>query len=132
MTLKQAVTRYSGAAGIVVGAALWLPFVGKSIAEPMGWHQSFVGTIFIAFATSVPEIAVTIGALRIGAIDMAIGNLLGSNLFDILILAIDDILYLPGPILSYVSPSHAVTTFSNPHYSRTTAFRPSRGRRSTD
>lgn len=92
--------------------ALWLPFVGRSIAGLMGWHESFVGTLFVAFATSVPEIAVTIGALRIGAIDMAIANVLGSNLFDILILAIDGILYTPGPILSFVSPSHAVTAFS--------------------
>lgn len=113
LTLKRAWLNYAGAAGIVVTAALWLPFVGKKIAELMGWHESFVGTLFIAFATSVPEIAVTIGALRIGAIDMAIANVLGSNLFDILILAIDDILYIPGPLLSFVSPTHAVTAFSS-------------------
>jgi cation:H+ antiporter len=112
LMLKQAGIKYASAAGIVVTAALWLPFVGKSIAQLMGLHQSFVGTLFVAFATSVPEIAVTIGALRIGAVDMAIGNVLGSNLFDILILAIDDILYAHGPILSFVSPSHAVTAFS--------------------
>jgi cation:H+ antiporter len=43
---------------------------------------------------------------------MAIANLLGSNLFDILILAIDDIAFLKGPILSHVSPVHAVSAFS--------------------
>ncbi|TCV84099.1 sodium:calcium antiporter [Sulfurirhabdus autotrophica] len=112
LTLKQASLRYAGAAGMVVAAALWLPFVGKTIATLMEWHESFVGTLFVAFATSVPELAVTIGALRIGAIDMAIGNVLGSNLFDILILAIDDILYLPGPLLSHTSQSHAVTALS--------------------
>lgn len=112
LALKQAFLRYAGAASVVVAAALWLPFVGKTIALEMGWHQSFVGTLFVAFATSVPELAVTIGALRIGAIDMAIGNVLGSNLFDILILAVDDILYRPGPLLSFASPSHAVTALS--------------------
>jgi cation:H+ antiporter len=112
LTLKQALLNYAGAAGIVITAALWLPFVGKTLAVQMGWQQSFVGTLFVAFATSVPEVAVTIGALRIGAIDMAIANVLGSNLFDILILAIDDILYRPGPLLSFVSPAHAVTAFS--------------------
>ena len=112
LTLKHAALRYIGSAGVVVAAALWLPFVGKAIALQMGWHQSFVGTLFVAFATSIPELAVTIGALRIGAIDMAIGNLLGSNLFDILILAIDDLLYRPGPLLSFASPSHAVTALS--------------------
>ena len=75
-------------------------------------QQSFVGTLFVAAATSAPEIAVTIAAVRIGALDMAIANLLGSNLFDILIVAIDDIFYLPGPILAHVSPVHAVSAFS--------------------
>lgn len=112
LTLKQANLNYAGAAAVVVTAALWLPFVGKTIATLMGWHQSFVGTLFVAFATSVPEVAVTIGALRIGAIDMAIANVLGSNLFDILILAIDDLLYIPGPLFSFVSSVHAVTAFS--------------------
>jgi cation:H+ antiporter len=60
----------------------------------------------------VPELVVTISALRLGAIDMAIGNLLGSNLFDILILAIDDIAYVKGPLLQSVSAAHAITAFA--------------------
>ena len=43
---------------------------------------------------------------------MAIGNLLGSNLFDILILAVDDLAYRPGPLLRAVSPAHAITAFA--------------------
>lgn len=112
ITLKQAGLGYGGAAAVVVGAALLLPFVGREIAAQMGWSQSFVGTLFVALATSVPEMAVTIGALRIGALDMAIGNLFGSNLFDILIVAVDDLLYLPGPLLAHVSPAHAVSALS--------------------
>jgi cation:H+ antiporter len=78
----------------------------------MGWRTTFVGTLFIAGATSLPELVVTISALRIGAVDMAIANLLGSNLFDILVLAIDDLAYLRGPLLSVASPTHAVTAFA--------------------
>ncbi len=112
VSLQQATLRYAGAAGVVVFSALWLPFVGKQLSVLMGWHQSFVGTMFVAFATSVPEVAVTIGALRVGAIDMAIGNVLGSNLFDIAILAIDDMLFFKGPLFSHVAPANAVTAFS--------------------
>jgi cation:H+ antiporter len=112
VTLRQAVLRYALAAVVVVGAGVWLPFLGAELAQAMGWHNTFVGTIFVAFATSVPELSVTIAALRLGAVDMAIGNLLGSNLFDILIIAIDDLLYLEGPILSHVSKLHAVSAFS--------------------
>jgi len=104
ISLKFAVQRYAAAALVVVAAGLWLPFVGKGLAVQMGWHESFVGTLLIAFVTSVPEMVVTVSALRIGALDMAIGNLFGSNLFDVLILAVDDVFYLDGPILSHVSP----------------------------
>jgi cation:H+ antiporter len=112
VTLAMAVTRYLAAATVVVAAGTWLPFVGIEIADVMGWRTTFVGTLFVAGATSVPELVVTISALRLGALDMAIANLLGSNLFDILILAIDDLFYVRGPLLSAVSPTHAVTAFA--------------------
>lgn len=112
VTLKQAVSRYALAALIVASAGIWLPFIGKEMAHVMGWNHTFVGTLFIAFATSVPELAVTLAALRIGALDMAIGNLLGSNLFAILIIAVDDLFFLKGPILSHVSQHHAVSALS--------------------
>ena len=112
VTLREAVARYLIAALAVLAAGTWLPFVGIQIAEAMGWHRTFVGTLFVAAATSLPELVVTISALRIGAVDMAIANLLGSNLFDIAILAIDDFAYLPGPLLSHVSPMHAVSAIS--------------------
>jgi cation:H+ antiporter len=110
--LSKAVLRYGIAAAAVIAAGAALPFVGKQIAVQMGWHESFVGTLFVAFVTSVPEVVVTISALRLGAIDMAIGNLFGSNLFDIAIIAVDDLFYLPGPLLASVAPSHAVSALS--------------------
>lgn len=112
VTLRQAVTGYVLASAVVVAAGVWLPFVGKDIAEMMGWGESFVGTLFIAAVTSLPEAAVSIAAVRLGALDMAMGNLFGSNLFNMAILAVDDIAYLPGPLLSGVSPVHAVSALS--------------------
>lgn len=112
ISLKSATLRFAGASVVVVAAGIWLPFVGSDIADAMGWQTTFVGTLFVAGATSLPELVVTISALRIGAVNMAIANLLGSNLFDILILAIDDLVYLKGPILSHVSPAHAFSAGS--------------------
>lgn len=111
-TLKQAIMRYFVAASVVVAAGIWLPFIGLEIAETMGWKTTFVGTFLIAASTSVPEMVVTISALRLGVVDMAIGNLLGSNLFNVVILAIDDIAYTKGSLLSSVSPSHVVTALA--------------------
>lgn len=112
LTLGQAALRFSGAALMVIAAGTWLPFVATDLAHAMHWHNSFVGTLLVAAVTSLPELVVTLSALRIGAIDMAIANLLGSNLFNLLILAIDDVFYLPGPILASVSPVHAVSVAS--------------------
>ncbi|MFA6267307.1 MAG: hypothetical protein WC670_16505 [Pseudolabrys sp.] len=112
VTLATALTRYGAAAAVVVAAGIWLPFIGNELADVMGWRTTFVGTLLIASATSVPELVVSVSALRLGAVDMAIGNLLGSNLFDILILAIDDLAYTKGPLLAAVSPAHAITAFA--------------------
>ncbi|MCB2042338.1 MAG: sodium:calcium antiporter, partial [Rhodoferax sp.] len=78
----------------------------------MGWSRSFVGSMFVAFVTTLPELAVTLSALRIGALDMAIGNLLGSNLFNVAIIAVDDLFYRHGSLLADGSPVHAVTAGS--------------------
>mgnify|MGYP001495100033 CR=1 FL=1 len=112
ITLRMAVIRYLAAATVVVAAGTWLPFIGRDLSNVMGWNATFVGTLFIAAATSIPELAVTISALRLRAVDMAIGNLLGSNLFDILILAVDDIAYTKGPLFSSVAPANAITAFA--------------------
>jgi cation:H+ antiporter len=112
VTLRSAIKGYALAAIAVVMAGSWLPFVARDISDMMGWGQSFVGTLLVAAVTSTPEAAVTISALRIGALDMAIANLLGSNLFDIVILAVDDLFYTKGPLLAHVDTSHALTAFT--------------------
>lgn len=112
ITLQQAAMRYAAAAGVVVAAGIAMPFTADALAREMEWSQSFVGTLFVAAATSLPEAASTIAAVRIGAVDLAIGNLFGSNLFNILVLAIDDLAYLRGPLLSNVSASHALSGVS--------------------
>jgi cation:H+ antiporter len=112
LSLPQAVQRYLLAALLVVAAGIGLPFVGEHIAQDMGWQQSFVGTVFIAVVTTVPELVVSVAAMRMGAINMAVASLLGSNLFNVLILGIDDLFYKPGPLFAAVSPVHGVSAFS--------------------
>ncbi len=112
MTLKAALMGYGVSSAVIVAAGIWLPLIGVELARVMGWSSSFVGTLFVAFATSVPELATTWGAVRIGAIDMAFGTLLGSNLFDVLILSLDDLAYFSGSIYAQVSPVHAVSALT--------------------
>jgi Ca2+/Na+ antiporter len=59
ITLNAALVRYAIAAVVVVGAGVWLPFVGADLADAMGWRTTFVGSLFVAGATSIPELVVT-------------------------------------------------------------------------
>lgn len=112
LSLRKASLQFTIFAGIVTVAGVWLPIAGSRIADEMGWTRTFVGTLLVAGATSLPEVVVTLAALRLRALDMAIAGLLGSNLFDLLIIAVDDGFYTKGSILADVSPVHAVTAFS--------------------
>ncbi len=112
ISLKVAAIRYAVAAAVVVVAGSWLPFIGSDLSEIMGWRTTFVGTIFIAGATSLPELVVSVSAVRMGAVDMAISTLLGSNLFNVLILALDDMAYTEGSLFAAVSSAHVVSVIA--------------------
>lgn len=112
-SLRSAIVGYLVSGAAVVAAGIALPFFAADVAESMKWNTSFVGTTFLALSTSLPELAVSIAAIRLGAVDMAVANLIGSNLFDVVIIAIDDLFYLQGPLLADVSPSHLATVFAS-------------------
>ncbi len=112
ISLKRAYIFYALAAAVIIGAGVWLSFIGNEIAEITGWEQSFVGSLFIAFATTLPEISVSFAALSLGAIDICVANMIGSNIFNMSIIGIIDLFYLDGPILSAVSTNHIITAFT--------------------
>jgi cation:H+ antiporter len=109
IALRSAVLHYSVAAVAVVAAALWLPQLGAELARQTGLGEAFVGSLFIAITTSLPEIVVSLAAVRIGAVDLGIGNVLGSNLFNLLILGLDDVFYRQGPLMADASASHNIS-----------------------
>lgn len=113
ISLRSAVLNYAVHAGVVIVAASMLPLVGRGIAESTALGQTFVGNIFIAASTSLPEVVVSLAAVRLGSLDLAVGNLFGSNIFNVgLILAMDDFFFTPGALLSFVDPSHLVSAVS--------------------
>ena len=67
ISLRSSVLHYGVAAVAVVAAALWLPQLGAELARQTGLGEAFVGTLFIAITTSLPEIVVSLAAVRIGA-----------------------------------------------------------------
>lgn len=109
---RTAYIQYGVNAVIVIGAALFLPGIGKGIATSTGLGQTFVGNILIALSTSLPEVVVSVSAVRMEAIDLAIGNLFGSNIFNVFILALDDVFFIRGSLLSFVDRSNIVSALS--------------------
>ncbi len=112
LTLPRILLLFGFNALVLIVAATALPVIGEALAVAMGWKETFVGTIFLALVTSVPEVVISIEAVRIGAIDLAIGGILGSNLFDLLILAIEDLAYFDGPLLAAVGDEHILTAIA--------------------
>ena len=107
--LRTALTHYGLAAVAVIAAALWLPRLGAELARQTGLGEAFVGSLFVAITTSLPEIVVSLAAVRLGAVDLGIANVLGSNLFNLLILGLDDVFYRRGPLLADAAASHGVS-----------------------
>lgn len=112
ITLPRAVAGYLVCAAFVVAAGVFLPGAAERLAEAMGWSRTLVGTLFLAAATSLPELVVTLSAVRIGVVDMAVAALLGSNLFNMMALVVDDVAYVEGPLFGAASPHHIATVIT--------------------
>jgi cation:H+ antiporter len=109
VSASAAYLRFSAYAVLVAAAGAYLPYVAEQLAAVTGLGRTFVATTFVALSTSLPEIVVTHTALKVGAVDLAVGNMLGSNLFNVAILAVDDLFYFKGPLLMHTTRSQAVT-----------------------
>ena len=99
---------------VIVLCGIWLATIGDRMALPrdqggFGLGQSFVGTFFLAISTSLPELVVCLAAIRMGLLDMALGNVLGSNMLNLAIIFAADIGLRGASILHYASSSHLVT-----------------------
>jgi len=112
MTLRRAIIGFGLATAIIIWAGMNLSYTGEAIAKHTGLGQTFVGTLLIAATTSLPELVATIAAINIGAYDMAAGNVFGSNVFNMLIIFITDIVYYKGSIFSAVDINHAITAMA--------------------
>lgn len=71
---------------------------GLSIAAETGLSSSFVGTVFTAIVTSLPELVTVLVAVRIGALTLAVGDIIGGNSFDVLFVAAADVFYRQGSV----------------------------------
>lgn len=100
MSLQKAILGFAVCAVVVIASGIFLIRSSKEIALATGLSASFMGAFLVAIVTSLPELATSIGALRIGAYDMIVGNLFGSNMFNILTIFFADSAFRSGSILA--------------------------------
>ncbi len=93
------------AAAVLIFATPWMVEAAGEIAVITGLGTTFVGTTLVALVTSLPELVTTLAAAKLGADDMAIGNLFGSNMFNMFALGLTDFFYTQGSFLGVVDPA---------------------------
>jgi cation:H+ antiporter len=102
---------FTAAAAALFFAGPQLSHVAGNLAERSGLGGTFVGTTLVAVTTSLPELVSSITALRLGAIDLAIGNTFGSNAFNMILFVPLDAMH-EGPLFASLAPAHAVTAMA--------------------
>jgi cation:H+ antiporter len=90
---------------IVAVAGYVVARTGAVIAAETGLGGSVVGALFTATATSLPELVTTIAAVRRGALQLAVGGIIGGNMFDVLFLSASDAAYRGGSIYHAIDDS---------------------------
>lgn len=100
LSLRRALVGFAVSAGVIIAAGVFLIHASKSISLGSALSGSFMGAILVAIVTSLPELATSIGALRIGAYDMIMGNLFGSNMFNILTIFFADVAFRRGSVFA--------------------------------
>jgi len=107
--LRRASIGFAVTALALLVAAPFLAGSANTIAEQSGISTTFIGTTLLGITTSLPELVTAIAAVRLGAFDLAVGNLFGSNAFNMAAFFFVDLAYRGGPLLNEVSDAHAMT-----------------------
>ncbi len=110
-TIWKPAAVFLAAAGILVATGPRLAATAAELADRSGLGGTFVGTTLVAITTSLPELVASLAAVRLGAMDLAIGNVFGSNAFNMILFVPLDAA-CPGSLFEMVSPAHAVTAFA--------------------
>lgn len=102
-TLLHLFARFMVLAAVLVATGYVTATSGVAIAAGTGLSQTVVGAYFTAIITSIPELVTTIAAVRRGALTLAVGGIIGGNMFDTLFIASSDVAYREGSLYHAVS-----------------------------
>ena len=103
------VVRLAAATAVVFVASLFLPSAAEGIADTLGVSGGVVGVVGVALATSLPEVVTSAVALWRGSPGLVVGNVFGSNVFNVAVLFPGDLALDEGPLLAAAMSEQAVT-----------------------
>ena len=106
-SMLNLILRFVFFAIVIVISSLLVSITTDNIARETGVGSSFVGAIFLGVATSLPEMTSLISLIRMRNYDIAVGNIVGSNLFNFGIIA----LYFSGNIFEIADISNSLLVF---------------------
>ena len=110
LTLKQAVVRFVICAAVLIGASIGMTYLTDMIAEKLRLGASFAGALFLGVATSLPELISSSTLCLRKNFDAAAGNIIGSNIFNFMILFVADMVsFMPGETDIYARNTDSVT-----------------------
>jgi len=101
-SMRALALRTAAASAAILAAGVLLSRSGEALAEATGLGQGFFGAVLVAFATSLPELSSVFAAVRLGRHAMAVGDVFGTNIFNVGILLATDLAYADGPVLTAV------------------------------
>ena len=96
--LKPVIIKFVVCSVLLIGVSVAITFLSNSIANEYGLNKGLAGTLFLGVATSMPEIVGSFTLVRMGNYNSAYGNIIGSCLFNFMILGIADIFYFGGTV----------------------------------
>lgn len=108
-SMRRAVLGFGASAAVILLAAPAFARGAHGLAALSGLGDTFVGTWLVGLATSLPELVASIAAVRLGSYDLAVGNLFGSNAFNMALLVALDLAHPGGPLLAEVARAHALS-----------------------
>ncbi len=89
---------FAGLAAVVAVVGYLIGQAGLTVARESGMSGSIVGALFTSVITSLPELITVLTAVRIGALTLAVSNIVGGNTFDVLFVAAADLAFRGGSI----------------------------------
>lgn len=93
---------------LVLGAGYLLSETADALARASGLGSGMIGLVLLAFATSLPELSTIFAGIRRGRTELVIGDIFGTNVFNMTLIAVADLFYREGAILNAMGPFEVV------------------------